>query len=256
MFDGAEHMRFLSNDLVILHDARCHQDDLKALEGDLLRLATFARGWDIDILVQMQEVFKVDPFYNATSLVLVFCDGVLLGTAGVDADIAAGPEGGHIIHLCSVNLLSKLRTSGIVALLLVLLSDRILAKLPQHASLYFTSISQSPLVYSLIAKIARLYPDGATQPPPEVVEVARRVAAKYDGHLVLEPDALVLRNECAFFYKDVPYVADPKINRLFDQVLDIPAGDVFVNVGKTSVKEAAQTIERYRYRFQALVRST
>ncbi len=249
MFDEAQRHHFQGFDLVILHDARSHRSELESLESALLELATYARGWDAKMLPRMRAVFKLEPFYYATSLVLAFRDDMLLGTAGIDTDFDEDDGRGHIIHLCSVNLRASLRNGGLMALLLVLLADHVLAKIPAHDDVYFTSISQSPLVYSVISKIAPLHPDGRTRPPADIVKVAQTVAAKYDGHLALETDTLVLRNECDFFYRDLPRVANRKINDLFERMLDIPQGDVFVNVGKCSAAEAISRISRYRKRF-------
>ena len=254
MFEGAEKLRFQDFELVVLRDTKPFRKDLKALEGELLELASYARGWEQKDLPRMRAVFKFEPFYLATSLVLVFQNTRLYGTAGVDVDFEVAPGQGHILHLCSVNLRKPLRNSALMARLFVLLADHILAKIPADHEIYFTSISQSPAVYSLISKIARLYPNGEEVPPDNVKDVARRVVAKYDPHLTLETDTLILRNECDFFYKDVPYVSDPKINGLFDRMLDIAAGDVFVNVAKSTVQRAVSKIDRYRNRGHAMER--
>ena len=84
-------------------------------------------------------------------------------------------------------------------------------------------------------------------------EVARVVAARYDPHIPLDAARLVLRNECDFFYRQVPYVADSQINALFDSELDIAGGDVFVNVGKTDAASARAAVERYRSRVSAMM---
>ncbi|MTJ82370.1 MAG: hypothetical protein F8N37_15365 [Telmatospirillum sp.] len=248
MLDGAEKLRFHDCDLYLLRNARQFPDDMRRLEPDLLRLATLARGWGPDKLDHMRQVFKIDPFYNATAMALVFNGDNLVGTAGVDTDFDAGRNDRHIVHLCSVNMDRSLRNSGLIAQLFVILADQVLASLPPGDEVFFTSISQSPLVYSIMSKIAPLHPDGRSRPPAPIVDVAGRVVAKYDPHLELEPDTLVLRRECDFFYRDVPYVSDTRINALFDSLLDIAAGDVFVNVGRTDVAGALSKIGRYQKR--------
>lgn len=255
MFSGAERLRFLGFELVILKSTRPYRGDLAACREELLRLATFARGWGPEEVPRMREVFKVEPFYMATSLVLVFDRDRLCGTAGVDTDFQGGPIGPNIIHLCSVNLLDPLKHSGLAALLLVLLADHLISPLPREEAVYFTSISQSPLVYRLLARLADIHPNGRESAPPDVQDVARTVVAKYDPHISLEGDNLILRKECAFFYKRLPYVADPRVNHLFDSRLDIQRGDVFVNVGKSDVATAVSVIERYRRRVAAMMES-
>ncbi len=251
MFAQAPRHRFHTKDLVILERTADHRADLAALEEELLQLATFARGWGADQLDHMRAHFKIEPFYNATSMVLVFEDGRLIGTAGVDTTVPSPLEQGHILHLCSVNFHPSLQGSSLVALLVILLADHVLRRLPADDQVYFTSISQSPLVYSLMAKLAPVFPDGQTLPPEDVVQVAQAVVDKYDPHLPLEPETLTLRSECDFFYRDLPVVADARINTLFRSLLDVPAGDVFVNVARCSVREVLARIERYRGRLAA-----
>lgn len=255
MFSGAERLRFHGFELVLLKRARAYRGELAACREELLRLATCARGWGLEEVPRMREVFKVEPFYMATSLVLVFDRDRLCGTAGVDMDFRRGPTGPNIVHLCSVNLLDPLKHSGIAALLLVLLADHLLSSLPQDEAVYFTSISQSPLVYRLLGRLCDLHPNGRETAPPDVQDVARAVVAKYDSHIPLDADNLILRKECAFFYKRLPYVADPRVNRLFDSRLDIQRGDVFVNVGKSDVATAVSAIDPYRRRVAALTES-
>lgn len=254
MFEPARRMTFLEHELVILERTDRHRGDLAALEPDLLRLATFARGWDETHLDHMRRHFKIEPFYNASAMVLIFRAGMLIGTAGVDTTVPSGRAGVHVLHLCSVNVMPELRNSGLMALLLVLLADHALVGRPARDTVYFTSISQSPLVYSLMSHLAPVHPDGIDHPPEEVVRIARQVVEKYDPHLPLDARTLTLRGECDFFYRSLPYVADARINALFDTILDVPAGDVFVNVAGTTVAGALGRVDRYRKRFSHLLK--
>lgn len=253
MFDGARRLRFQDLDLVILGNAADHRAELDRYHDDLLRLATLARGWDLDAVPHMRRVFKIDPFYRATSMVLIFRRGRLCGTAGVDTDFAAAVPGSAIVHLCSLNLLDTLKHSGVVGVFMLLLEDYLLAALPSRQPVYFTSISQSPLVYRLLARLGHVYPNDDEAPPADVRRVARAVVARYDPGMALNEEGLILRGECAFFYKRVPYVADRRINALFDTRLDIAGGDVFVNVGKTDAGAARDAIDRYRRRIEPMM---
>ncbi|OIQ31591.1 MAG: hypothetical protein BM562_06990 [Alphaproteobacteria bacterium MedPE-SWcel] len=249
-------MRFQDHALVVLDRTDRYRAELAALEPDLLRLATFARGWNETHLGHMRRHFKIEPFYNASAMVLIFRGAELVGTAGVDTTLSDRPAGVQLLHLCSVNFMPDLRNSGLVALLLVLLADHGLVGQPGSDQVYFTSISQSPLVYSLMSRIAPVHPDGKTSPPGDVVAVARQVVAKYDPHLALDPRNLTLRGECDFFYREMPYVADKAVNALFDSMLDVPAGDVFVNVARSTVADALGRIDRYRRRFAQSLKET
>lgn len=253
MFNGAPRLRFHGCDVIVLTNTSDYRDQLDSCREDLLRLATFARGWGPEELPRMREVFKIEPFYRATSLALVFRDGRLCGTAGVDTDFGLGSETPAILHLCSVNLLDQLKNSGFPALFMLLLSDALLERLAPGQAVYFTSISQSPLVYRMLSRLARVFPDGRQRPPADVRNVARIVAAKYDPDVPLDADRLVLLGECDFFYRQLPLVADARINALFDAELDISRGDVFVNVGKTSVAAARAVAEKYRHRVATIV---
>jgi hypothetical protein len=248
MFDGARRIRFRGLDLVVLKSASNHRAQLARYRDDLIRLATYARGWGPEAVGPMGETFKIEPFFRATSLVLVFDRGRLCGTAGVDSDFSMQQHDGAIFHLCSVNLLEDLRHNGLTAFFILLLVDELLTALPASQTVYLTSISQSPQVYRLLSRLAHVFPDGRQSPPADVRHVARAVAARYDPHITLDEDRLILRNECAFFYRDFPTVADADVNALFAAELDVAAGDVFVNVGKTKAAAARRAAERYRTR--------
>lgn len=253
MFNGARRLRFQGLELVVLERTAEHREELARCHEDLLRLATLSRGWGLEALPHMRKAFKIEPFYRATSLVLVFEAGRLCGTAGVDTGFSDAPPGSSMIHLCSVNLLAPLKHGGLAGVFMLLLRDELLAGLPPEQPIYFTSISQSPLVYRLLARLAHVYPNGEELPPGDVRHVARAVAAKYDPGMHLDEEGLILRNECAFFYKEVPYVADRRINTLFDAKLDMALGDVFVNVGKTRVGAAQAAIDRFRGRLEPMM---
>lgn len=248
MFESARRLRFQGYEIVVLASTREYRNELAELHEDLLSLATFARGWGPEALPRMRQVFKIEPFYRATSLVLVFDGPRLSGTAGVDNDFAAQRGDAAIFHLCSVNLLDPLKKTGLPALFILLLADELLCRLTPDQPVYFTSISQSPQVYRLLGRLAKVYPDGGTAPPADVREIARIVAAKYDPHVEFDAERLVLRNECDFFYKELPYVADASLNALFDRELNLRGGDVFLSVAKCRAGEAGAAAERYRRR--------
>lgn len=249
MFHGAERLTYRDHEIVVLVDAARWRDELEGLEETILGIATRSRGWGDDQLPRMRAIFKIYPLYLATSLALIFRGKRLVGIAGCDTDFAP-VGGGRIVHLCAMNFLPEIQRNGVLALLMLVMIERVLSRLPSgDGTLYFTSISQSPLVYALLAKISHLYPNWSEVPPPDVIEAGTAVVAKYDADVAFEPERLILRGECDFFYRDLPDAPDARINAFVRNELDIGAGDVFVPVGRSSRHQLEAYARRFAERF-------
>ncbi|AXS41682.1 hypothetical protein [Breoghania sp. L-A4] len=253
MFTGAERIPFRRYELVILRDAKAYRNELRALEDEILTIATLSRGWDGSHVARMRAIFKISPLYLATALALVFEDGVFKGIAGCDTDFDCGPGSGingTIVHLCSMNFSRDIQGTGLLSFLFLALLEQISGLVARHGdTVYVTSISQSPLVYSMLGKLAHVYPNARDIPPPDVIRVARAVVDKYDPDVTFEPENLILRNECDFFYNPLPQAPDRRINDFVRSKLDIAAGDVFVPVGRSSAARLNAYGARFRARF-------
>jgi hypothetical protein len=85
-----------------------------------------------------------------------------------------------------------------------------------------------------MSRIADIFPSPDREvPEPDEIAVARQVVARFDPHLALE-DGFILRNECEFRYRRIPYSLDRRLNRFCDRKLRYDQGDVFVVVGRVN----------------------
>lgn len=214
-----------------------HPELLELLREDVLTIAAQSRGWyEPAHLDHFRRVFKLEPLFEADGLALVRRDGRLVGIAGMMHRLPAGDC--SVLHLCSLGLLPQAQNRGFMATLFSVLWDVVL-ELPQvrdnyrNGRAYLTAITQSPYIMAFLARVSELYPaPGAAPPPLGVVEVARQVVARFDPQIPFDPDDFVLRGECDFFYRTIPYSLNRSINAFCDQRLRYSEGDTFVLVGR------------------------
>jgi hypothetical protein len=214
-----------------------HPELLEPLREDVLAIAARSRGWyGPEPLERFRQVFKIEPLFAADGLALVWRRGRLVGLAGMVHSMPV--DDGVILHLCSLGLLPEAQNRGIMPTLFGLLWD-VMLELPtvrEHyraGRAYLTAITQSPYIMAFLANVSDLYPaPGVDTPAPDLVEVARRVVDRFDPHIPFDPESFILRNECEFFYRNIPYSANRTINDFCDSRLRYGDGDTFVLVGR------------------------
>jgi hypothetical protein len=214
-----------------------HREALARLSADVLQIAARSRGWTEPAeIARFAGAFTLQPLFEADGLALVWRDGRLVGLAGTVHSL--GLPGGAIVHLCSLGFLPEAQNRGFLAALFSLLWD-VVGGLPRLAepfrsgNAYLTAITQSPYLVSFLSRVSDLHPaPGRGAPGPRTVEVARRVHACFDPDIRLDPSTLVLREECGFGYRTIPYSTDQEINRFCDARLRYAAGDTFLLVGR------------------------
>jgi hypothetical protein len=210
---------------------------LDHLREEVLAIAAASRGWeDREHLELFRRKFKIEPFYEASALALVREAGTLVGLAGSVNDWQV--EEGSIVHLCTLGLLPRVQARGLLPVLMTLLWQVTMRQPANRRSfergrLFLTAITQSPYVLWFISRLSDLYPHpDRRSPTPEERAVARRVARRFDGHLALDEERFILRNECEFRYRRIPYGFDRRLNRFCERSLRYDEGDVFVVVGR------------------------
>jgi hypothetical protein len=181
-------------------------------------------------------VFKLGPLFQADGLALVWRGERLIGLVG--ATYQPGPDDGLILHLCSLGLLPEAQNRGFLPALFGLLWEVVNAvpgvdDAHRRARVYLTAITQSPFIMSFLAQVSDLYPaPGRPAPDPDRVAVARRILDRFDPDVAFDPESFVLRNECQFFYRKIPYSTDRQINDYCDARLRYAEGDTFMLVGR------------------------
>jgi hypothetical protein len=212
------------------------RDLLDQIREDVMRIAFASRGWtDEAAYDRFRGVFKIEPLYETNVLALVRQEGRLVGLAGSVNDWRT-PQG-SLIHLCSIGLLPQAQARGIIpammgALWEVTFQDPQVREDCQRGRGFVTGITQSPYLVGYLHKLFDMYPRPDRTPDAEIKAVARAVVQRFDPHLPLDEDKLVLRNEAQFFYRRVPYGTNRVLNAFCDSQLRYGEGDVFAVVGR------------------------
>jgi hypothetical protein len=222
---------------LLAEGASTHPEALTRLSADVLQVAARSRGWTEPAeIARFARAFTLQPLFEADGLALVWRDGRLVGLAGAVHRLDL--PGGAIVHLCSVGFLPEAQNRGFLAALFRVLWD-VVGRVPRLAepfrsgNAYLTAITQSPYLVSFLSRVSDLHPaPGRGAPGPRTLEVARRVHACFDPDIRLDPRTLVLREECGFAYRAIPYSTDREVNRFCDARLRYAAGDTFLLVGR------------------------
>lgn len=233
---------------------------LDGLREEVLEIAFRSRGWEgAEQREHFRRCFKLGPLYEARALGLIRRAGALVGLAGSVNDWQVAQ--GSIVHLCSLGLLPEVQSRGILPVLMALLWKVTLEE-PRaredlaRGRLFTTAITQSPYILWFLSRIAEICP-GPERPQPAAGElaIARAVVARFDPHLALEEEHLILRGECEFRYRRTPYSPDRRLNRFCDRHLRSDEGDVFVVVGRIRPDRLAGFFDQVEAAFPRLLAS-
>lgn len=236
-------------------------DAIRRLGRGVLDVAARCRGWTTPAEIEeFARVFKLQGLLDADALALLWRDGRLTGVAGMVYRLPL--DRGAIVHLCSVGFLPEAQNRGFMPTLFGLLWDvigqlRRLAEPYRAGEVYLTAITQSPYLMGFLSAVSDLRPAPGSPPPDaRTLEVARVVHERFDPDVPLDPRTLVLREECEFFYRKIPYGTDQEINRFCDRQLRYAAGDTFLAVGRVDPAVVDRLVEMVQRRdpdlFQAL----
>jgi hypothetical protein len=249
IFPNSKFVRYEEFDFELVPDSASEfGDSLEALRESVLVIAARSRGWDgPGELARFREVFKLEPLYAANALVLIWREGTLVGIVGITYDLPV--EDGVILHVGSLGLLPEAQNRGFLPTLFSLLWEVVRHNDGMRQSIdagrgYLTAITQSPFIMSFLGTVSDLYPlPGRAAPAPDYVQVAERVVERFDPHIPLDRETFILRNEAAFFYKQIPYSTDARINEFCDSKLRYAEGDTFVTVGRVRAKAINQFVK-------------
>ena len=223
-----------------------HPQLLDGMREDVFQVAAAARGWeDEQTLEFLRHNFKIGPLYEANAAVLVRTNGTLVGLGAAINNWHT--EDKSIIHLCSLGILPAVQRRGLLQAIVALLwfsslQDSELRKNFERERVYVSAITQSPYILAFLSRLFEVYPSPYCDAPDEdMVDVARRVATRFDDGVPFDPQTFILRDECNYFYKRTPYSSDRRINDLCDRSLRYDRGDVFVIVGRV----VPSVVDRY-----------
>ena len=231
---------------LVWEGAAKHVDCLCALRDEVLQLAAEVRGWtDAESLSFFRRHFKIEPLYEANALLLIYQDDALVGLAGSVNDWNFGRSA--IVHLCTLGLKPAVQMRGLLDLagallwLATLRQEHVRESLAE-GRLFTTAITQSPYIMAYMRRFADIVPSPSrATPAADEIEAARHVVARFDAHIPLDEERLVLRNECRFRYRRLPLSRDRALNRFCLRELRYDEGDVFVVVGRV----APEKLERF-----------
>jgi hypothetical protein len=222
---------------------------LAQVREDVLEVAARSRGWaEPEQIAAFGRVFKVEPLFHADGLALVWHRGRLVGLAGTAYEPAPG-SGGLVLHLCSLGLLPQAQNRGFLPTLFSLLWEVVdgfpgVENAYRRGQVYLTAITQNPFIIAFLGQVSDLYPaPGRAAPDPDMVAVARRLADRFAPGVDLDPESFVLRNECEFSYRKIPYSTDRRVNEYCDARLRYHEGDTFVLVGRARHEAVARFVQ-------------
>jgi hypothetical protein len=207
----------------------------EAIFDDVIEVVAQARGWTTaEEHASIRATYKFQPFLEADRVFIVARGTQAIGFCSVRF-LESGPN--RIHHLSNAAIIPELQSQGLMAYLSLVYPgvidnnrDSFLDGIKQGRQ-FFTFISQSPVVYGGFSRGGKLYPalDGSAA-PDDVKGIAKLIAQTINPHLKFDPERLVIRKECSFFYRDVPRHRRPEVNQFMDNLLDYAAGDVIVGV--------------------------
>jgi hypothetical protein len=239
--------------------------ELEVLRPQAVELAALSRGWhDPADVAHFDRVFKLEPLFHANGLALIWSGRKLCGLAGVTYDLPVPADGALVLHVGSLALLPQIQNRGFLPTLFSLLWEAVWREDSMRACVeggraFLTAITQSPFIMSFLASVTDLYPmPGRTRPSNEMIAIAEAVVDRFDPDIELDRRAFILRNECQFFYRTIPYSMSSRINEFCDQQLRYGEGDTFVAVGRIragAVRSFVDAVERGQQELFTLLRN-
>ena len=243
---------------VVPCDVFRHPQLLDSMREEVFQVAVRSRGWDDEqSLAFFRGNFKIGPLYEANSAVLIRANGTLVGLGGAVNNWHFRDK--TIIHLCSLGLLPGVQSRGLLQAIVALLwfsslQDDELRKNLERGRVYISSITQSPYILAFLNRLFDVYPSPyrTSAPDQDMVEVARQVVARFDAEVPFDPESFILRNECNYFFKRLPYSSDRQINEFCDRCLRYDEGDVFVIVGRIVPDKVNRYVDRIAQHYPEL----
>lgn len=202
----------------------------------VIRLIAAARGWhDEEPIDKMRQSYKFTPFLNADMICIAHAEGQILGLCTFryfDLD------GEPIMHLSNSTMSPVVQGKNAMTYMafagLAKARSRLGERAPGHQ--WVTLITQNPVVYGIFSSRGDIYPPIDGRPiPDDAKKVGSFIAKTFVPTVEFDPETFILRNECQFFYSEIPRWRDQRVNKWFDDNLRYYEGDTILMVVKMNI---------------------
>lgn len=203
---------------------------------DAIRLVAIARGWTKEEeIAELRKTYKFNPFLAANMICIAHrgrdvCGLVTFRYFDVDGE--------PIMHVSNSSMTPELQGKNAMTYMafagLAKARARLEGKGPPRQ--WVTLITQNPVVYGIFSSRGEMYPPMDGSPiPDDAKKVAAFIANEFVPSVTFEPETNILRNECQFFYSQIPRWKDDRVNQWFDKNLRYYEGDTIVMVMKMAI---------------------
>jgi len=206
------------------------------LFADVTRLVANARGWyaqsEID---ELRKTYKFNPFLVADMICIARREDEVCGLCTFryfDVD------GEPVMHVSNSSMSPELQGKNVMTYMAFAGLAKARSRLGEGAPprQWVTLITQNPVVYGIFSSRGDIYPSVSGQPTPDdAKKVAGYIANVFVPQVKLDPETLILRNECQFFYNETPRWKDARVNEWFDTNLRYREGDTIVMAVKMTI---------------------
>lgn len=203
---------------------------------DAIRLVANARGWSKPSEIEeMRKTYKFNPFLVANMICIAHKKGEVCGLVTFryfDVD------GEPVMHISNSSMTPELQGKSAMTYMAFAGLAKARSRLGDNAPprQWVTLITQSPVVYGIFSSRGQIYPPIDGSPiPDDAKKVGSFIANEFVPTVQFDPETFILRNECQFFYSDIPRWKDERVNRWFDTNLRYNEGDTIVIAVKMSI---------------------
>lgn len=203
---------------------------------DAIRLVAIARGWTKEEeIAELRKTYKFNPFLAANMICIAHKGREVCGLVTFryfDLD------GEPIMHVSNSSMTPELQGKNAMTYMafagLAKARARLEGKGPPRQ--WVTLITQNPVVYGIFSSRGEMYPPMDGSPiPDDAKRVAAFIAKEFVPTVELDPETNILRNECQFFYSQIPRWKDQRVNDWFDKNLRYYQGDTIIMVMKMNI---------------------
>lgn len=203
---------------------------------DAIRLVATARGWTKESEIdEMRKTYKFNPFLVADMICIAHRGREVCGLVTFryfDLD------GEPIMHVSNSSMTPELQGKNAMTYMafagLAKARQRLEGKGPPRQ--WVTLITQNPVVYGIFSSRGEMYPPVDGSPiPDDAKKVASFIHDEFVPNVSFDPETFILRDECQFFYSQIPRWKDQRVNDWFDKNLRYYQGDTIIMVMKMNI---------------------
>lgn len=203
---------------------------------DAIRLVATARGWTKESEIdEMRKTYKFNPFLVANMICIAHRQGQVCGLVTFryfDVD------GEPVMHVSNSSMTPELQGKNAMTYMAFAGLAKARARLGEGAPprQWITLITQNPVVYGIFSSRGEMYPPIDGSPiPDDAKKVGAFIAKEFVPTVHFDPETFILRNECQFFYSEIPRWKDDRVNQWFDRNLRYYEGDTIVMATKMNI---------------------